>query len=122
MEDEKQEMNRRRSVRAKTLSNLRRTAVRWGVALSLDVRRILEKREHTFFAIFGKGVEVKQFVIGGRGVNFEIARVNDHPEWRVNGEGNAIHQAVRDLNGMDLERPDLDSLVWTQSPQIGIIE
>ena len=74
------------------------------VALALDVGRILKQGQHALFAVLGEGVQVEKLVVGGRGIDFEIAGVNDHAERSVDGERNAIDQAVRDLNGMDGER------------------
>ena len=67
-------------------------------------------------------MQIEELVVGGRGIDFEIAGVNDDAERGVNGEGDAIDQAVRDLNGMDGERPDLEALVGANLAQIGVIE
>ena len=92
------------------------------VSFALDVGGILQQRQHAFFAVFGEGVQVEKFVVGGRGIDFEIAGVDDHAQRRVNGQRNAIHQAVRDLNGMDGERPDLEALAGADLTQVGVVE
>src|SRR5215467_10069638 len=48
--------------------------------------------------------------------------MDDHAERTVNGKSNAIDQAVRDLNGMDGEGSDLDSLMGANLPKVSIVE
>src|SRR5579864_1255821 len=79
------------------------------VAGALDIGGVLKKCKHALFAILGEAVQVEETIVGGRGVNFEIAGVNDYPERRVNRERNAIHQAVRDRNGMNREGAKLET-------------
>ena len=69
------------------------------VSLALDVGGILKEREDAFFAVFGEGVQIEKLVVGGSGIDFEIAGVNDYAERRVDGERDAIDQAVRDRMG-----------------------
>ena len=108
---------------AKTSSNLRaHGAFARRVALALDVGRILEQRQHAFFAVFGEGMQVEQPVVGGRGIDLEIAGVDDHAQRRVDRQRHAIHQAVRDLDGMDGERPDLEALAGADLAQVGVVE
>ena len=80
------------------------------VAFAFYVRRVLEKRQHTRFAVLGECVQVEQPVICRSGIHFEVAGVDDHAEGCVNGQRNAIHQTVRDLNGMDCEWSNLETL------------
>src|SRR5581483_633895 len=49
------------------------------VAPALHVRGILKQRQHSFFAVLGKRVQVKQLVVRGRGIDLEVAGVNNHP-------------------------------------------
>ena len=51
-------------------------------------------------------MQVEEAVVRGCGIHLEIAGVNHHTKRRVDGQRDAIHQAVRDLNGVDGERPD----------------
>ena len=44
------------------------------------------------------------------------------PERRVNGQRDAIHQAVRDLDGVNGERPDLEAFSRTHFAQVGVVE
>src|SRR5690349_7270556 len=48
--------------------------------------------------------------------------MNDDPERRVNGQGDAIHQAVRYLDGIDGERADLEAFAGLDLVEHGIIE
>ena len=92
------------------------------VALALDVGRVLEQRQHAGLAVLGEGVQIEQPVVGRRGIDFEIAGMNDHAQRRVDRQRHAIHQAVRHLDGMDGERPDLETLARADLAQIGIVE
>ena len=92
------------------------------VAAALDVGRILQQRQHAFFAVLGEGVQIEQPVVGRRGINLEIAGVDHDAQRRVDRQRNAIHQAVRDLNGMDGERPDLEAFAGPNLAQIGVVE
>ena len=92
------------------------------VSLALDVGRILKQRQHAFLAVLGEGVQVEETVVGRGRIDFEVAGVNDHAERRMDRQRDAIHQAVRDLDGMDGERPDLESLAGPHLAQVGIVE
>ena len=92
------------------------------VSLALDVGGILKQREHAFFAVFGEGVQVEELVVGGRGIDFEIAGVDDDAERRVDGERDAIDQAVRDVDGMDGEGAGLEALVGAHLAEVGVVE
>ena len=67
-------------------------------------------------------MQVEKFIIGGRGIDFEIAGVNDDAERRVDGERDAVHQAVRHLDGMNGERSSLEALVGTHFAQVGVVQ
>ena len=92
------------------------------IALALDVGGILKQREDAGFAVFGEGVQVEEMVVGGRGIDFEIAGVDDDSERRVNGEGDAIDQAVRDSDGVDSEDSGFEALVGAHLAQVGVFE
>ena len=92
------------------------------VAFALDVGRVLEQRQHSGLAVLGEGVQIKQAVVGGRRINFEIAGVNDHAQRSVDGQRHAIHQAVRDLDRADGEGPDLETLARADLAQIGVVQ
>src|SRR5207245_10728305 len=71
---------------------------------------------------FSKSVKIEKPVVGGCGINFEVAGVNDHAERRVDRQRNAIHQAVRHLNGMNSKRSYLEALAWTNLAQVSAVE
>jgi hypothetical protein len=50
------------------------------VSLALDVGGILKQGQHAVLAVLGESVQVEKFVVGGRGIDFEIAGVNDDAE------------------------------------------
>ena len=92
------------------------------VSPALDVGGILKQREHAFFAVLGEGVEVEELVVGGRGIDFEVAGMNHHPERAMDSERDTIHQTVRHLDGMDGERAQFDSLIRAQFVEVGVIQ
>ncbi len=67
-------------------------------------------------------MQVEKFVVGGSGIDFEIASVNDDAERSVNGERDAIDQAVRDVDGMDGEDSSLEALVGAHFAEVGVVE
>ncbi len=92
------------------------------VSFALNVGRILKQRQDALFAVFGEGVQIEKMVVGGRGIDFEIAGMNDDAQWSVNRERNAIHQAVGHVNGVDGEDADLEAFAGAHLAQIGVIE
>src|SRR5579885_877860 len=92
------------------------------VAFALDVGRVLQQREHAFLPVFGEGVQIEEAVVGGRRVDFKVARMDHHPERGMNGERHTIHQAVGDLDGMHGERADPDALPGADFAQISVIK
>src|SRR5205807_8266285 len=93
------------------------------VSPPLNIGGVLEQHQHAlFFAVFGKGVQVKQPVVGGRGVNFEIAGMDNYANRRVDGQGNTVHQAVRYLNGIDGEWSQGKAASGPNLAQVGTVE
>ena len=92
------------------------------VSLALDVGRILKQRQHAFFPVLRERMQVEQFVVGGSGIDLEIAGVNHHAQRRVDGQRNAIDQAMRHVDGMNRERADLEALSGANLMQIGIVQ
>ena len=92
------------------------------VALALHVGRVLEQRQHACLAVLGEGVQIEQPVVGRRGIDLEIAGMDDHAQRSVDGQRHAIHQAMRDLDGVDGEGPDLETLARTDLAQVGVVE
>ena len=112
IDDEKQEMNSRRSVLAKISSNcvvqLVRSACnrgvrRWWNPETAPARPLCRTRRRR---------EDRRAVVGRRRIDLEVAGVDDDAQRRVNRQCDAIHQAVRHLNRDDGERPDLEAFVW----------
>ena len=92
------------------------------VSLALDVGGILKQGEDAVLAVFGEGVQVEKFVVGGSGIDLEIAGVDDDAERSVDGERYAVDQAVGDLNRMDGEDAGLEALVGAHFAQVGVVE
>ena len=92
------------------------------VAVALDVGRILEQRQHALFAVLGEGVQIEEAVVRGRGIDLEVAGVNQRAHRRVNRQRHAIHQAVRHLDGIDGERPNLEALAGLDLVELGVVE
>src|ERR1019366_5704002 len=67
-------------------------------------------------------MQIEKAVVGGRGVNLEIASVYDDAQRSMNGEGHAIHQAVRHLDGTDGEWANLDAVPGAHFVEIGVVE
>ena len=92
------------------------------VALALDIGRVLEERQHTFFAVFGEGVQIEEPVVGRRRVDLEVSGVDQDAERRVNGQRHAIHQAVRDLNRTNGEGADLEAVTGANLVEHGVVQ
>ncbi len=92
------------------------------VTLALNVGRILKQRQHALLAVFGEGVQVEEMIISGRGIDLEVAGVNDHAQRSMNRQRNAIHQAVRHSNGMNGEHAGFEALAGTNLAQVGVVE
>src|SRR5215469_12437550 len=97
-------------------------ALAGGVSATLHIGRILKQRQHAFLAVLGEGMEIEKLVVGRRGIDFEVPGMDDYAQRTVNGQGDAVDQAVRHLDGMNGEGSDLDSLVGAELAKIGIIE
>ena len=52
-------------------------ALAFRVAGPVDVRGIGQQQQHAAFAVFGEGMQVEELVIGRRGIDFEVAGMND---------------------------------------------
>src|SRR5664279_686563 len=67
-------------------------------------------------------MQVEEAVVRGGGIDLEVAGVEQGAERRVNGQRHAVHQAVRDLDGIDRERPDLKALAGSDLVEHGIVQ
>src|SRR5215831_3745488 len=93
------------------------------VTAALGVGGILQQSQHVlFFAVFGKGVQIEQAIVGGSRIDFEIAGVNQHAQRSVDGQGHAVHQAVRYLDGIDGERSQVEARARANLAQIGVVQ
>ncbi len=52
-------------------------ALAGGEAGALHVSRILQQGQHALLAVFGKGVQVEEFIVSRCGIDFEVAGVDD---------------------------------------------
>ena len=73
------------------------------VAGAVDVGGVLQQAEDALLAEFGEGVEVEGVAVGRGEVDLEVAGVDDDADGRVDGEGDAVDQRVRDADGQDGE-------------------
>src|SRR6266550_1606678 len=67
-------------------------------------------------------MQIKQTVVCGRGINLKVASVNHDSERSMNREGNAIHQAMSNLNGMNGKRANLKALARPDFSQLSVIQ
>src|ERR1700724_3110881 len=94
-----------------------------GVSPALNIGGVLKQGQHAaFFAIFRKGMQVKQAVISRRGVYLEVASMDDYTDGGMNGQGNAVHQAVRHLNGIDGKRTQVKAASSPDLTQVGAVQ
>ncbi len=93
-----------------------------GVSLPLDIGRVLKERQHAAFAVLGKGMQIEEAIVRGRGIDLEVAGMNQDSQRRVDGQRDAIHQAVRHLDGLDGEGPDAKRLPGADFVQHGVVE
>ena len=105
MELLKHEMTRRRlTAREEFFQAWPHGAFAFGIAGAVDVRGIGHQQQDAALAVFGEGVQVEEFVIGGRGVDFEIAGVDHDAKRRGDGQRDATHNGVGDADEFDVER------------------
>src|SRR5437899_2398153 len=67
-------------------------------------------------------MQIEEAVVGRCGIDFEVAGVHDHSDRGVDGEGDAIDQAVGYLDGMNRKRACFEALVRANLAQVGVIE
>ena len=77
-----------------------------GEAAPIDVRAVGKQRQHALRAELGEPMEVEVLAVDRRLIDLEVAGVNDDAGRRVDGERNAVGDAVRDADELDLERTD----------------
>jgi hypothetical protein len=85
-------------------------AFRLRVSRPIGVRGIGEKSQNAPFTVIGERMQIKQLVIGGSRIDFEIPSVNDHPKRRGYGESNCLDNGMCDVDELDLKGADRNSL------------
>ena len=86
-------------------------ALRFRIARPVRVRRVGHQQQHAALAVVRQRVQVEQLVIGRSRVDLEIARVDHYADRRRDGQRHRADDRVRDVNKLDLERPDLQDLL-----------
>ncbi len=74
------------------------------------------------FAEVGEALEVEGLAVGWGKVDFEVAGVEDDADGRVDGEGDAVDERVRDADGHDREGPEGEALAGQHLDQVGVVE
>ncbi len=85
-------------------------ALGFGVAGAVGVGGIGKQQQDAALAVVGQGVQIEELVVGGGGIDLEIAGVDDDAERRGDGQGHGADDGVRDVDELDLERADLQDL------------
>ena len=80
------------------------------VTFALNVSRILKQRQDALFSILREGVQIKQMVVGGRGIDFEVSRVNDDAERGGDGKRHATDDGVSDADELNFEGAEFDAV------------
>ena len=73
---------------------------------TVDVGRVGEQRQHAGVAERGEARQVGRQAVERRLVELEVAGVDDRAERRPDRERHRVDDAVRDVDRLDLERPD----------------
>src|SRR5262249_23291264 len=87
-----------------------------------DVGGVLEERENALLAIFGKGVKVEEPVVGRCWIDLEVAGMDNDAKRSVNGEGDAVHKTVRDLDWIDREGANGEAFARLDLDQFCVVE
>ena len=93
-----------------------------GIALAVDVGRVLQEGEDALVAELGEGLEIEGLAVGRGEVDLEVAGVDDDADGRGDGEGDAIDERVGDANRLDAERPDGEALAGKHLDEVGVVE
>src|SRR3954466_2945952 len=67
-------------------------------------------------------MQVEEAVVGGRGVDLEVARMNNDADRGVNSERDAVDETVRDADRINGEWSDGEALSGFNLDQFGIVE
>jgi len=96
-------------------------AIGAGDARGVGVGAVAKQGEHALRAKLGEPVKIEALSIQGRLIDLEVARVDDHALWRVDGERHRVGNAVGDAQELDREWPDLDALSWRDRNQTALV-
>ena len=100
------------------LERVNHLALGSGEAAPIDVRAVGEQREHALAAELREAMHVEVLAVERCLVDLEIAGVHDDARGRVDRERDAVGDAVRDANELDLERSDGDAVVRTHGDEL----
>src|ERR1039458_1341558 len=78
-------------------------ALGFGVARPVGIGRVGKEEEDAPLTVVGQGVQVEELVVGGGGIDLEIAGVDDDSQRRGDGQRDGAHDGVRDMDKLDLE-------------------
>ena len=67
-------------------------------------------------------MQVEGLAVRRREIDFEVAGVHDHADWSLNGQRDAVHQAVGDANGLDGEGAEVKLLPRRNLDQFRVVE
>ncbi len=88
---------------------------------TVGIGGIGEQQQNSPLAIVGKGMQVKQFVIGGGGIDFEIARVNHHPKGGGDGQRDGANDGMGNMNELHFERADFHYLLRLNAVKLNFL-
>ena len=92
------------------------------IALPLDVRRVAQQRQHTFFAERAEAGQIDHAVFRG-GVDLEVARHDDGADRRFDGERNGVGDGMVHVDELHGEAAGLDLLPCFMGKQVdGILQ
>src|ERR1022692_627133 len=92
-------------------------ALGFGVARPVGIGRVGKEQQDAPLAVVGQGVQVEELVVGGGGIDLEIAGVDDDSQRRGDGQRDGADDGVRYMDKLDLEwtyRQYLLRLDWIQ--------
>ena len=107
----KQDITIRRSARLKISSSRGRTArSRFGVSGPVHIGGVGEQQQHAALAVIGEGMQIERLVVERSGIDLVIARMDHYAQRRRDGERQAVHHRVRDVDELHFERAGFHDL------------
>src|SRR5882724_3094518 len=92
------------------------------VAGTIGVGGIAQQEKDAALAVVGEGVQVEELVIGGGGIDLEIARVDDDSERGGDGQRDRADNRVGYVDELDLERAYADGLLGLNADEARLLE